>query len=304
MREKTKLRPWLICFMISGFILFACTISSAITPQKTPQPSRVATAGICSADNILVSLRNSALLKTAYEEYAVDYSLTDGILFLNIWLVDPDLGSAAAVEDVQTNNNIAILHASYAAIVFNASESCIASVFDKINVIVVDQNYNGWLSTAVPIASLPVTLQPTTEEMTAVIQAFEPVYLRRESPPEQGSRPRGSCTWTESNARIHLHFDPARANVNFYFVGDENSRKVTAQWDGALNTTLDIGVIYASIMNVAQEIQCLYPAPDYLYIFVLDNGGGLLFFARLPSSGIQSMDLNELEILYQVTLQN
>ena len=301
MIEKSKFLPWLICLMISGFTLFACDIPSEIAPRKTPQSSPAATAGICSADNILVSLRNSALLKTAYEEYAVDYSLTDGILFLNIWLVDPDLGS---VEDVQTNNNIAVLHASYAAIVFNASESCIASVFDKINVIVVDQNYNGWLSTAVPVASLPVTLQPTTEEMTAVIQAFEPVYLRQESPAEQGSRPPGSCTWAESNARIHLHFNPARANVNFYFVGDENVRTVTAQWDGRLETTLDIGVIFASITNVAQEIRCLYPESDELLVFVLDNDGELLFLARLPSSGIQSMDLNELEILYQATPQN
>jgi hypothetical protein len=101
---------------------------------------------------------------------------------------------------------------------------------------------------------------------------------------------------------MRRHFDPSRQNVDFYFVGDEVSRKVTAQWDGALATDMDFGVIYASILNVAQEARCLYPPPDYLYVMVVDSQGTMVWWGRLPQAGIQAWDLNQLEILYPPVL--
>jgi hypothetical protein len=145
---------------------------------------------------------------------------------------------------------------------------------------------------------LPETFEPGEKEIYGVAEAFEIVYMRQSLPAILSAPPTGSCSWPEARERMHLHFDPARPNVDFYFVGDEVSRKVTAQWNGSVAQKTDIGVIYASITNVAQEMRCLYPTPDYLYVMVTDPAGTTIWMGRLPSTGIQSLDLNQVEVLY------
>ena len=161
-----------------------------------------------------------------------------------------------------------------------------------------DQYYNGWFSASVSTSLVPGTYSPSGQDIYNVAKAFKIVYIRRSTPSIADTPPKGSCNWQTANQRMHLHFDPSRQNVDFYFVGDEVSRKVTAQWDGLAANKTDIGLIYASIYNVAQEIRCLHPAPDYLYLMVVDSNGSIIWMARLPATGIQSLDLNQIEFVY------
>ncbi len=246
----------------------------------------------------MLTLRNSEPLKELLPEFTVDYSVTSGTSYLNIWFVDPNIQPGTSSEDLGENNETAMRHASTVAIYAVTLDPCIKSVFDKVNPVVVDQGYNGWFSGSVAASLLPETFEPGEKELYEVAEAFEVVYMRQSLPAIPDAPPSGSCTWQEARERMQLHFDPGRLNVDFYFVGDEVSRKVTAQWDGAVAEKTDIAVIYASITNVAQEIRCLHPAPDYLYVMVHDSSGTTIWMGRLPSAGIQSLDLDQVEVLY------
>ncbi len=274
--------------------MWACSFlsgSGASTPAQAPSLN-------CTAASVLLTLRNSEPLKKLLPEFTVDYSVTSGTSYLNIWFVDPNIQSGTSSEDLEENNWTAMRHASTIAIYTVTLDPCIKSVFDKVNPVVVDQGYNGWFSGSVAVSLLPETFEPGEKEISGVAEAFEVVYMRRSLPATPDAPPGGSCNWQEAKARMQLHFDPERPNVDFYFVGDEVSRKVTAQWDGAVAEKTDIAVIYASIMNVAQEARCLHPAPDYVYFMVEDPSGALIWMGRLSSAGVQLLDLNQVEVLY------
>jgi hypothetical protein len=252
----------------------------------------------CTSESVLLTLRNSEPLKKLLAEFTVDYSAASGTSYLNIWFVDPNIQPGTSSEDLKENNWTAMRDASAVAIFAVTLDPCVKAVFDRINPVVVDQSYNGWFSGSVAVSLLPETYDPGEKELYEVAEDFEVVYARQSLPAIPDAPSSGSCSWQEARERMQLHFDPERPNVDFYFVGDEVSRKVTAQWDGSVAEKTDIGVIYASIMNVAQEIRCLYPAPDYLYIMVHDPSGTLIWMGRLPSAGIQSLDLDQVEVLY------
>ncbi len=274
--------------------MWACSLLSggpASTPAQNPDLN-------CTAESVLLTLRNSEPFKKLLPEFTVDNSVTSGTSYLNIWFVDPNIQPGTSSEDLEENNWAAMRDASSVAIYAVTLDPCIKSVFDRVNPVVVDPGYNGWFSGSVAASLLPETLQPDAKEIYAVAEAFEVVYMRQSLPAIPDAPPSGSCNWQEARDRMQLHFDPGRPNVDFYFVGDEVSRKVTAQWDGAVAEKIDIGVIYASITNVAQEIRCLHPAPDYLYVMVHDSSGTTIWMGRLPSAGIQSLDLNQVEVLY------
>ncbi len=293
-----KSKSILIACLLGVWVAMGCSLST-VFPIAGPTQSPTSTVSKeCSADGVLVTLRNSQLIKKLIPEYAVDYSLTSGTRYLNFWFVDPNIDPHAVGQELDTNNQRAIADASGVAIYAVAADACIRSVFDSLNPVVVDRNYNGWFSGAIPVASIPATSKPSDQDIYNAAAAFRVVYSRRSPPAAVGIPPIGSCTWQQANQRMHLHFDASRQNVDFYFVGDEVSRKVTAQWDGAASTATDLALIYASIMNVTQEIRCLYPPPDYLYIMVLDANGSLVSMGRLPSSGIKSMDLNQLDLMF------
>jgi hypothetical protein len=281
-------------WIMTAAAMLACSFLSG---GRTSTPAQDSDFN-CTAESVLLTLRNSEPLKELLPEFTVDYSAASGTSYLNIWFVDPNIQPGTSSEDLEENNRTALRHASTVAIYAVTLDPCIKSVFDKVNPVIVDQNYNGWFSGSVAASLLPETYQPGEKEIYEVAEAFEVVYLRQSLPAIPGAPPNGSCSWPEARERLHLHFDPARPNVDFYFVGDEVSRKVTAQWDGAVAEKTDIVVIYASIMNGAQEARCLHPAPDYLYVMVHDSSGTTIWMGRLPSAGIRSLDLNQVEVLY------
>jgi len=279
---------------MTAAVMLACNFLSGGPASAPARDSKLN----CTSESVLLTLRNSEPLKELLSEFTVDYSTSSGTSYLNIWFVDPNIQPGTSSEDLEENNWTALLHASTISIYAVTLDPCIKSVFDRINPVVVDQGYNGWFSGSVAASLLPETYEPGEEEISEVAEAFEVVYIRQSLPAIPGAPPTGSCNWPEAKDRMHLHFDQARPNVDFYFVGDEVSRKVTVQWDGSVTEKKDIGVIYASITNVAQEIRCLYPVPDYLYIMVHDSSGTIIWMGRLPSAGIQALDLNQVEVIY------
>jgi hypothetical protein len=294
MKTRNLLTFWLLLAVLAAACNF---LPRPVAPTPTQIPAAADLQG-CSADAALASLRNSEPFNQLLAEFSVDYSQAAGIRYLDIWFVDPNIPTGAAGADLEENQWIAAKDAAAVAIYALAVEPCGRAVFDAVNPVVVDQEYNGWFSASIAISEIPDTTSPGDQDYYDVVDAFQIVYARQSLPAVVEAPPAGSCTWQVAHQRMHLHFDPSRQNVDFYFVGDEVSRKVTAQWDGAAATNIDVGVIYASILNVAQEIRCLYPPPDYLYIMVVDPQGSMVWWGRLPQAGIQAWDLNQLEVLY------
>ena len=82
--------------------------------------------------------------------------------------------------------------------------------------------------------------------------------------------------------------------MSFYFVIDEAGTNVWAQWDGPSDF-----LALASILNITMELDCLHPSPTQLLTITVDQDGEVGMIALLPESGIKTMDLNQLQVLYQ-----
>jgi hypothetical protein len=91
----------------------------------------------CTTNSILLTLRNFEPLKKLLSEFTVDYSVTFGTSYLNVWFVDPDIQPGTSSEDLEKNNSTALGHASTVAIYAVTLDPCVKSVFDRINPVVV-----------------------------------------------------------------------------------------------------------------------------------------------------------------------
>jgi hypothetical protein len=288
----SKYKMDLIGTTLVALTLFGCAV---FQPSPTPQPA-------CSVESVLNTLRNSDILPGYFPEYSVNQSRAAGVSYLNIWYVDPAIDLDVNSENLKENLFSARVSASIITIAAQANDPCTALVFDRINPVVVDRAYNGWFSASIPVSLVPENFPPSAQEGVDVVNAFDVVYYRQVAPASILAAPTGSCSWPETKERLQTHFDPSRSNVDFYFVGDEVSRKVTAQWDGSINTPEDFDDIYETMISTAQELDCLYPAPDFLDVMVLEGDGNMVFYGRLPYSGSQSIDLSQLQVLYQAEI--
>jgi hypothetical protein len=235
-----------------------------------------------------------------YEEFTLLHHIFQSTHTLVVWFVDPELDPLASEEDIVDNVNLAAEHAIYLGHQLKNANDCVGALFDAVNTIVVDQDFNGWFSGGIPFSELPNTSELSAEELRET--RLEIVYLRQvETPPNSRQpAPSGACTWPEARERAHWHFAPGRENVGFFFVIDEVGVNVWAHWDSQL-TPLD-GEL-ASVLNVTMELQCLHPAPDIVWLTIADpDTSDVRFMGLIPGDPVQSgaldEQINQLKVIY------
>ena len=196
--------------------------------------------------------------------------------------------------------SMAAEHATRLGHQLKRGNACVESLFNEINVVVVDQDYNGWFSAGIPVSELPHSAELSMDQLRRI--RVEIVYLRQTETPSVSRQhaPSGACTWLEAQARAHLHFAPERENVGFFFVIDEVGVNVWAHWDSRFSPL--VGGI-ASMLNVTMELQCLHPAPDFVWITIADTDtADVLFMGLIPGEPVQSgafeEQINQMMVLY------
>ena len=273
----------------------APTATPSPEPSPTEQPSP-APSTVCEPNAVVVELQT----EVPFVEFVLRQNYSEGIRSLVLWYVDPDLDPRASAGALEANLDLAFEHALKLSLDLNRSDPCVEELFDGINPIVVDADYNGWLSGLIDPAALPDSPMLSPAEIEA-LRAEMQVNYSRTSPTDSLVRPpapEGSCTWQDTIPRIHQHFSPERSNVGFYFVIDEGGVNIWSQWDGPP----DAGITMASMLNVLFELDCLYPVPTRLIVIVVEPSGLVSLIGMVEGEVVTSGDfaaaIEQFQVLY------
>jgi hypothetical protein len=216
---------------------------------------------------------------------------------LVVWFVEPEINPTPEENEIPENSTLAMRNALLVSQQLNAGDGCVARLFDKINAIVVDKNYNGWFSGQISTTDLPTTIQTDEQQLDEMAKLYEIGYLRNKVTAKLGSAPATSCNWADAKQNIHNHFAPERENVGFHFVLDDAGVNVWAQWDSEaefLPLTLA-----PSLLNIAMEIECLSPQADRIIFDVVDETGDIQIIGVWNWSDAKNQDIGQIQILYQ-----
>jgi hypothetical protein len=244
-----------------------------------------------------------AKLKTELplEEAVIYHNVLHGVPTLGIWFVDPDIAvDISSGEKMEENKALAINGGLRAAFMLKQIDPCVNSFF-IINSIVVDSRYNSWFSATIQVEKIPDTLTDNTlEDMYPQANVF---YLREDLPTPIGSAPPDSCDWPTTLAKIQQHFSPNLTNTSFYYSRDEEGNYVWANYyvpsqETAYQITISI------LLNIASELDCLYPAPDKIIVTALDPEHQVILLGFLPNtkseidSSVNGFDINNLKVQF------
>jgi hypothetical protein len=272
------------------------TIIPTPKPSPTPQPSPTPS---CSRDSVLANLKKNV----PYAVFDINYNSILDTSILGVWFVDPNVNPKTLKMDPMDSAYLAFSHTVSLSQEINYKDRCIEELFDSINLVVVDSGYNGWISVSVEPSKLPRIQNPNEAHLDGIMDDFQIFYVREKAPPKSRTAPAKSCSWLEASRNIQSHFDSARENVSFQYIIDQTSAHVDAQWDsdlGNLEPKMWGAVQVASMLNIAMELNCLYPVPTVLNITVVDSSGKVLLVGSLPKPNrpINQIDFNDFKITY------
>ena len=273
----------------------AAEAPAAEPPVAEPPAAEPPAATIsCIIDNEFLSKLNS---KIPYEEFNITHNIIDETYTLGIWFVDPELSTSVSEENFEENKTLAISHAAEIIHILRNADPCV-EVFTVINPIVVDTNYFGWFSGTITPEEVPESQTITDDEINKIIDDIQIGYLIENPPEPLGPPPAGSCTWAETLEKINRHFNNETLNIGFYYVRDRNGNNVWAQWYVPDPSDAYLFAL-PSIMNIAMELDCLYPSPTNIYTIVMVQNHQMVIIGILPrseSGGELNDMLNEFDI--------
>lgn len=268
------------------------TLTPTLPPTYTPTPTNTPALS-CNADQTLKTLKS----KIKQDEFVILHNKIYGVSILAIWFVEPAINPLAKESEINANTQLAIRRALTLSQELKASDSCVSALFDTISAIVVDKNYNGWFSGEIKITDLPATMQTDEQQVDAIAKLYQVGYLRSKITAKVNAAPASSCTWKTAKKNIHNHFSPMRENVAFYFVLDDAGVNVWAQWDSPVEF-LQLNMP-TTLMNIAQEIGCLFPQPSRIIFSVVDGTGDLQVLGAWNWADIQSRNISRIQIAFR-----
>lgn len=278
---------------LSG-LLVACAAFDQ-QPTLQPTPAQIATAP-CALSEALPQI--DAML--ASTEFEADYLTINHQLALSIWLVDEDIDPAATTPTISANARRALLTGIKLAHRMATDVPCARSLFDAVNPMIVDRNYNSWYIDVIPMIAIPAASSVTDDILIASIEqnGSQIAYLRRSPPRPPVIADTGqSCTWAEAHRQIMAVFGTARRNVSAYLivgyeaVPDSTGREpvyAQVQWDGATPADWEQPVVLAVLEQLVTSVACLNPPVDRLETFVVDANGRVMVYALVPGALIHA----------------
>jgi hypothetical protein len=235
------------------------------------------------------------------DEAVIFHNILHGVPTLGIWFVDPDIAvDNSTGEGMEESKTLAINNGLHIAFTLKQIESCVSS-FLIINLTVVDSQYNSWFSATIQVENIPDTLADNIlEDMYTHANVF---YLREELPVPIDSFPPDSCDWPTTLTKIQQHFSPDLPNTSFYYSRDEEGNYVWTNYyvpsqETAYPITLPI------LLNIATELDCLYPVPDKIIVTVLDPNNQVVLLGFLPNTNAETdaslngFDINNFKVQF------
>jgi len=220
-----------------------------------------------------------------YDEFAVHFNEIAGTASLAVWYVDPGLTPFPSAEQLEQQRGEVKLRAAEVGARVGAASPCSSILFDVINPIVVDAQYQGWFSGTIEPGDLPDGPDFSDEAISDIADRFSVGYVRSAL---LHPYPEGTCDWPEARDRLQSHFSPERENVAFYFVIDDSGSHVWVQWDGSPEPTMTV----VNLGNISLALECFSAEADLIYIIVGDDG------LALQIGLIPQRDPERLTILY------
>ena len=252
--------------------------TATLEPTKPPEPTL---GNDCTLSQTLQEVRNLI----PYGEYAVHQNQIGGLSTLAVWFVDPALDTYANTANLSAGLDRARQDAAELTDRIRNGSRCVEGLFDKINPIVVDSSYSGWLSAEITVQDVPQEGDAVADRIDQIAGQFVEGYVIDALP--AAYRP-GVCSWAEAEKRLWAHFSADRPNVAFYFVVDTNGPNVWTQWDGPTDPVL----LMTSIGNILLALECFSPDAN-LVLIVVDSVGEVGFLGYIPQ-----MRVDQMQVLY------
>ncbi len=265
------------------------------TIAATGMPSPTATA--CTAGDVL--RQTDRLL--AGETFDAHYLTIAGRMTLSVWLVAPEIDPAATQASLASNNRKALERGllTFARIVEAAP--CTTSVFEQLNPMIVDAEYEGWYIDFLPARAFAGLHDPSVDQIvTALERTGKAVAAGRPAPANQPTAAGATCDWTAASAKVRPMLGPATGNAAAYvIVGARLSENrwdpnppddvnVEVQWTATAPPETTDATILDRLGRVAAELACLRTPVDLLEAFVVDGTGRLIVYAKVPGPTVRS----------------
>lgn len=290
-----------ISLLAVALLVAALLASCAVVPTSTltaqpPAGATLLTPAPCSPDEVL----HQVDMMLAGSTFEAHYLTINRQLVLSIWLVDPELDPDASEGDILENSRQAFLLGASISHEVAWQIPCTGEVFEGINPMIVDRDYNSWYVDIIPMRALLQVEHPTDEELVASIErsGMEIAYLRRTSP--QGGEhaaPEDACTWPEARAEIQEFFGAERRNAAAYLISGYQAASgytslppqvfVQIQWDVTTPEEADDRILLDNIERASKPLSCLSPPVDRVEIYIVDEDGQLLVFGLIPGKFIR-----------------
>jgi hypothetical protein len=296
MRLKTQ-----IGLLVLATLLSSCgRATSAPENLSTPaQPAGSATSAACDPAQFLMNLKSVV----PYTQVSLSHNVVQGVHYLNLWLVDPDLDPLAEGQAIADNQVAGRTVAARMGIALAMANPCVAQTFGRMLIIVVDKDYNTWYSGDIAPKDASVSGEATDAALVTVSKAFVDSYARSQPTQSIGRAdpPQGACNWAQARDNLQSKFGPSTATRAFYFVIDKDGANVWAQWEGPDPSKMPDTFVQGTV-SVAEQLKCLYPSIDTLWLIYVDPAGKAQLIAAAPGSAVQAADLSglpgQLQILY------
>jgi hypothetical protein len=247
-------------------------------PTWTPRPS--STPDPCTPSQVVRTLRTFI----PYAEATMYYNVIDQVRELIVWFVDPDVNARASQAEVDEQRAIAAADAVLLAFRLNDHVNpCLTESFEAVFVVVVDQDYHAWFGAHIATRSLAPVSEPTLSQFDQV--EIEPVYLRQEAP-EAGAESEpvaGACSWPQIRRSLTALEEAQPGLEGSYLFSDESGIHVWTQRQLGDPTT-----VFFELWDLAPELACLIPQPDWVWVTVVDYRGQMTLFGRVPGEAMRS----------------
>jgi hypothetical protein len=286
--------------LATGLVVAACTPNELQATQVSANggAAPVATRISCTADGIVQALRQDF----PFGEASVSHNRVLDVTALVVWFVDPELDTGEVSDAIQAQAQLARDQAILITSWILRSQRCAADLFERINVMVVDRDYQLRFSGTAGFRELAATLQPNGERLESLVGVFTIEALSMASATRTGAVvPPEACTWREARSRWMSQFDADLSTVAFYVSVDEQGTDVWAQWQGP-NPRLVPAEFLSGLIYVGSQLGCLYPPLDTMWVVYVDWEGTAQTVGRLMGSALESADprsiIEEFVMLY------
>ncbi len=294
--------------VVLAVLLVACGASQAESPTPTVVPFATASSGgtpqtggssVCDPNVFLPQIKEDL----PFAQVSLLHNFLLAVHYINLWVVSPDLETAAVAGQIETNKSDAALLAAKLSHLIANDHPCVRASFERITTTIVDSRYHAWFIGDVAMTDIPAGDALDLDQLKKLSELFvSPSSL--ETPVEHPGPevpPANACDWQHAREGLRTQFSPAGPNVDFYFVIDQDGANVWAQWEGPDPQQTPEGFL-SGLLSLQAELQCLNPPVDILWMIYTDGSGRVSLVMAADGEALRNPDpaylVDHLQLIY------